>query len=324
MKYLVTGGAGFIGSHLSEALLEQRHRVRIIDDLSTGRMENIEHLKSDPSFKCVIDSITNEAVLAELVRESDVIFHLAAAVGVMLIVQSPVHTIETNIHGTETLLKLAATHKKKVILASSSEVYGKGVRTPFHEDDDMVFGPTTKARWLYGCSKAIDEFLALSYHKEQGLPMVIVRLFNIVGPRQVGRYGMVLPRFVKQALAGGPITVFGDGRQVRSFLYVGELVPTLISLASTEEAVGKVFNLGSARGIAIEELARKVQALVNPDAEITHVPYERAYEKGFEDVRTRVPDISKIQKLIGFQPTLGIDEIIDRLLEAASEEDKAG
>jgi len=231
-----------------------------------------------------------------------------------------VHTIETNIHGTEIVLKLAARFKKKVIFASSSEVYGKGVGTPFHEGDDMLLGPTTKARWLYGCSKAIDEFLALSYYKEQELPVVIVRLFNIVGPRQVGRYGMVLPRFVQQALRGGPITVFGDGRQVRSFLYVGDLVPTLIKLADTEEAVGEVFNLGSPEGIAIEDLARKVRDLVNPDARITYVPYEQAYEKGFEDVRLRVPDISKIQRLMGFQPTLGIDEIINRLLEFVSKE----
>ncbi len=320
MRYLITGGVGFIGSHLAEALLHQQQQVTVIDNLSTGRAENVEGLQSNPNFQCIIDSISNEPVLGELVAEADVIFHLAAAVGVMLIVQSPVETIETNIHGTELVLKLAAKHHKKVILASSSEVYGKGARTPFREEDDMVFGPTTRARWLYGCSKAVDEFLALSYHKEMGLPVVIVRFFNIVGPRQVGAYGMVLPRFIQQALTGGPLEVFGDGQQVRSFLYVGDLVTALIKLASSEQAVGEVLNIGSAEAITIEALARKVRDKVNPKAEIVHVPYERAYEKGFEDVQQRVPDISRIKGLIGFQPTLTIDEIIDKVIEDAAHE----
>lgn len=310
MKYLVTGGAGFIGSHLAEELLAAGHQVSVIDNLSTGSIANISHLKFSDKFSYVIDDITNEPLLAELIDACDVVFHLAAAVGVKLIVESPVHTIETNIYGTQLVLKHAAKKKRKVVLASTSEVYGKSDKVPFSEEDDMVLGPTRKSRWSYAASKAVDEFLALSYSKEKKLPTVVVRLFNTVGPRQVGHYGMVIPTFITQALSGGPITVFGDGTQSRCFCYVKDAVTGLIGLSGSDDAVGKVFNLGTNEEITINDLAQKVKGLVNPAAEIEHIPYEQAYEEGFEDMQRRVPDIARISRAIGFSPSKSIDEIL--------------
>lgn len=311
MNFLITGGAGFIGSHLAELLLARGGTVAVIDDLSTGSITNIEHLKAERRFSYHIDTIFNEPLLAELIDRADVVFHLAAAVGVNLIVESPVRTIETNISGTEVVLKHAAKKKRIVLLASSSEVYGKSENVPFREDDDMVLGPTTRARWSYACSKAIDEFLALSYWKEKKLPVVIARLFNTVGPRQTGRYGMVVPRFVRQALDGGPITVFGDGKQSRCFAYVGDVVDALAKLVETASALGEVFNVGSDEEITIEELARRVQRRVNPQAQIKFISYAEAYEEGFEDMRRRKPDLTKIKAAIGYKPTKNIDQILD-------------
>jgi UDP-glucose 4-epimerase len=316
MKVLLTGGAGFIGSHLSELYLQRGERVHVMDDLSTGSATNIAHLKKNDRFTYTVDSVTNVPLLAELVDEADVVIHLAAAVGVKLIVSSPVHTIETNIRGTEIVLSLANKKKKPVLVASTSEVYGKASKVPFAEDDDLVIGATTKGRWAYACSKAIDEFLALAYWKEKKLPVVVVRLFNTVGPRQTGQYGMVLPTFIKQALAGQPITVYGDGTQSRSFTYVGDVVAALAKLMDTPAAVGQVFNVGNGKEISILELAKLVKARTKSASEIVFVPYDQAYESGFEDMPRRVPDISKIQRLIGYKPTLDITEIIDAIVAA--------
>jgi UDP-glucose 4-epimerase len=315
MKALITGGAGFVGSHLAEALLARGDEVYAIDNLSTGSIENIEHLKGNARFHYTIESITNEPVLAELVDHVDVVFHLAAAVGVRLIVESPVNTIETNVHGTERVLKNANKKKKKVLLASTSEVYGKNNVVPFREDADLVMGPTTKGRWSYACSKAIDEFLALAYHKEKKLPVVVFRLFNTVGPRQTGRYGMVIPNFVKQALLGHPLTVFGDGRQRRCFGYVSDVIEALIRLAETPEAVGEVVNIGNDREeVTILELAQRVKKRTGSSSEITIVPYDQAYEEGFEDMFRRIPDITKLKTLTGYSPKVGLDEILDRVI----------
>jgi UDP-glucose 4-epimerase len=311
---LITGGAGFIGSHLAEALLRRHGEVYIIDDLSTGSIVNIEHLKGLPGFHYTIDTITNEPLLAELIDRCDIVYHLAAAVGVKLIVESPVRTIETNIHGTEVVLKHANKKKKKVLLASTSEVYGKADAVPFREDQDLVLGPTFKGRWSYACSKAIDEFLALAYWREKKLPVVIVRLFNTVGPRQTGRYGMVIPTFVQQALLGQPITVYGDGGQSRCFGYVADVVQAMMSLAESPDAVGQIYNIGSDQETTLNELAQLVQDMTNSCSEIVHIPYDVAYEEGFEDMRRRVPDISKIRALIGFAPTLDIRGILERVI----------
>lgn len=315
MKNLITGGAGFIGSHLAEALIERGDEVYVIDDLSTGSIRNIINLKSHPKFHYTIDTIANKAVMAELVDLCDTVYHLAAAVGVKLIVESPVNTIETNIYGTEVVLQLAAKKKKKVLIASTSEVYGKSEATPFREDDDMVLGPTTKARWSYACSKAIDEFLALAYFRERGLPVVVVRLFNTVGPRQTGRYGMVIPRLVQQALSGEPLTVYGDGNQTRSFTSVSDVVPALIALAEKPEAVGQVFNIGNDREISITDLALLIKKITGSSSEIVYVPYDVAYQEGFEDMRRRVPDISKARNLIGFTPRVSIEEIVRDVID---------
>jgi UDP-glucose 4-epimerase len=317
MKALITGGAGFIGSHLAERLLELNHDVAVIDDLSTGAIENIAHLKGTPRFSYVVDSITNESMLAEMIDGSDVVFHLAAAVGVKLIVERPVHTIETNVHGTEVVLKHANKKRKLVIIASTSEVYGKSADVPFRENADLVLGPSEKHRWAYACSKLIDEFLALAYWKEKKLPIVVARLFNTVGPRQTGQYGMVLPTFVRQALAGEPLTVFGDGTQSRSFTYVGDVVDALVALASEPRAVGEVFNIGNRGEISIHHLAERVKALAGSDSPIRLIPYDQAYEAGFEDMPRRVPDISKLNALIGYEPKVGLEEIIRRVLEHA-------
>ena len=315
MKILITGGAGFIGSHLAEALLARREEVFIIDDLSTGSIDNIIHLKDNPRFHYTIDTIKNQSVMAELVDRCDYIIHLAAAVGVKLIVESPVNTIETNIYGTEIVLQLANKKKKKVIIASTSEVYGKNDDVPFTEDADMVLGPTTKGRWSYACSKAIDEFLALAYYKEKKLPVVIARLFNTVGPRQTGRYGMVVPTFVQQALLGHAITIYGDGTQTRSFTHVKDVVKALIGIAYHAEAVGQVFNIGNNKEISIEALAKRIREKTSSSSEIVYIPYDQAYEEGFEDMLRRVPDITKINRLIGFAPEAGIEEIIDSVID---------
>ncbi len=315
MKALITGGAGFIGSHLAEQLLHRGHDVGVIDNLSTGSIENISHLKSAPGFSYVIDTIDNEPLLAEWIDRSDVVFHLAAAVGVKLIVERPVHTIETNVHGTEVVLKHANKKKKLVVLASTSEVYGKSTDVPFRENAELVLGATSKHRWAYACSKLLDEFLALAYWKERKLPVVIVRLFNTVGPRQTGQYGMVLPTFVRQALGGQPITVFGDGRQSRSFTYVGDVIEALIALASEPRAVGEVFNIGNTGEVTIRHLAERVKTLTSSESLIQYVPYDQAYETGFEDMPRRVPDISKVKALIGFQPKLELDDMIKSVIE---------
>ena len=314
-KVLITGGAGFIGSHLSEELLNRGEEVFVIDDLSTGSIENIEHLKNNPKFHYTIDTIKNEPLLAELVDRCDVVYHLAAAVGVKLIIESPVNTIETNIYGTELVLKCANKKKKKVMVASTSEVYGKNNNVPFKEDYDVVLGSTKNGRWSYACSKAIDEFLALAYWREKKLPVVVVRFFNTVGPRQTGRYGMVIPNFVKQALLGHPITVYGDGKQSRSFTYVGDVVKGISELMNNPKAVGEVFNIGHGKEITIYELAVLVKKITNSKSEIVYIPYDKAYEEGFEDMQRRSPDISKINKLIGYKPTMDIKEILEKVVE---------
>ncbi|HEV8255111.1 MAG TPA: GDP-mannose 4,6-dehydratase [Vicinamibacteria bacterium] len=315
MKALITGGAGFVGSHLAEALLARGDTVYLLDNLSTGSIENIEHLKADQRFHYTIDSVMNEPVTAELIDRVDVVYHLAAAVGVKLIVESPVNTIETNVHGTEMVLKLANKKKKKVIIASTSEVYGKNDDVPFREESDLVLGPTTKGRWSYACSKAIDEFLALAYWKEKRLPVVIARLFNTVGPRQTGRYGMVIPNFVKQALLGHPLTVFGSGRQSRCFTFVSDVVEVLIKLADEPAAVGQVFNVGNDHEeVTIMDLARRVRERTGSKSEIVLVPYDQAYEEGFEDMPRRIPDLSKLRKLTGYEPRVHLDEILERVI----------
>ena len=315
MRALITGGAGFIGSHLAEALLNAGHDVDVIDNLSTGSIRNIGHLKPNPRFKYAIDTLTNEPLLAELVDRNDVIFHFAAAVGVKLIVEEPVHTIETNVHGTEVVLKHANKKKKKVVIASTSEVYGKSTDVPFREDADLVMGATVKHRWAYACSKAIDEFLALAYYKERGLPVIIVRFFNTVGPRQTGQYGMVLPSFVRQALAGEPITVFGDGTQSRSFTYVGDVVECLLKLVNEPRAVGQVFNIGNMEEVTILRLAEIVKERTGSSSTIEFVPYDKAYEAGFEDMPRRVPHLGKVQSLVGYEPKVQLNEIITKVIE---------
>jgi UDP-glucose 4-epimerase len=319
MKALLTGGAGFVGSHLSEALLDKGYGVEVLDDLSTGSIDNIRHLKGRPGFDYVIDTVMNERLTAEMIDRADVVFPLPAAGGVKLIVEEPVRTIETNVHGTEVVLKHAAKKKKLVVIFSTSEVYGKSTAVPFNEDTDLVMGPTVKHRWAYACSKAIDEFLALAYWKEKKLPVIVARLFNTVGPRQTGRYGMVIPNFVRQALAGEPITVHGDGQQRRAFGYVGDVVSALSKLAEEPRAVGQVFNIGNTEEISILDLARRVKAMTNSASEIVLIPYDQAYEAGFEDMPRRVPDLTKIHALIGYTPTVGLDEILQRVIAQTRE-----
>jgi len=307
---LITGGAGFIGSHLAEYLIAQGQVVHVVDDLSTGSIENIDSLRNHPEFSHTVADVREEPLMAELVDRADVIYHLAAAVGVRLIVENPVRTIETNIGCTEVILKLANKKRKKVVLASTSEVYGKNNEVPFKEDHDLVLGPTNKARWSYACSKAIDEFLALAYHRSRGLPVVVARMFNTVGPRQTGRYGMVLPSFVRQALTGQPITVFGDGKQSRCFSYVGEVVKCLAGLSSCLEAEGRVVNVGSRREISIGELAKLVKKMTDSTSEIVYVPYDQAYQQGFEDMARRLPDVSLLESLLGMSPQMDIADIV--------------
>ena len=314
-RILITGGAGFIGSHLAEQLLDFGKEVAILDNLSTGRFENIEHLVGRPGFSFAIASITDTPVLDRLASESQTIVHLAAAVGVKLVVEQPVQTIETNIMGAEAVLKAAARYRAKVLIASTSEVYGKGVRVPFREDDDVVLGPTSRNRWAYAASKMVDEFLGLAYFQKYDLPVVIARLFNTVGPRQTGRYGMVIPRFVGQALRNEPITVYGDGSQSRCFCDVSDTVRALETLLGCDEAVGKVFNIGSTEEISILELARRVKSQLDSDSPIQFIPYDQAYAPGFEDMQRRVPDISRIQAMIDWQPRLNLNVILQRVAD---------
>jgi UDP-glucose 4-epimerase len=315
MRYLITGGAGFIGSHLSEELLRRGHEVYVVDDLSTGSINNIRHLKTHDRFHYVIDTCSNHHLMAELVDGCDKIYHLAAAVGVKLIVESPVRTIETNIRLTEIMLNLANKKKRPIFVASTSEVYGKSERFPFNEDDDTVMGATTKGRWSYACSKAIDEFLAIAYWKEKKLPTIVARLFNTVGPRQTGQYGMVVPNFVRQALSGQPITVFGDGKQSRCFTHVADVVRALIGLMDYEPGYGNVFNIGNNYEITIGDLARQVREMCSSKSEIVNIPYEKAYEQGFEDMPRRVPDLNKIKNAIGWQPTIALPQILGDVIE---------
>jgi UDP-glucose 4-epimerase len=320
MRALVTGGAGFVGSHLAEKLIRTGYEVTVLDDLSTGSIRNIEHLKRHERFHYVIDSIMEKAVLAELVDDCDVIFHLAAAVGVRLIVESPVRTLDTNVRGTELVLEAAAKKRKKVLITSTSEVYGKSNKIPFGEDDNLVIGPPVRGRWSYACSKAMDEFLALAHHREKQLPVVIVRLFNTVGPRQVGTYGMVLPRFVSWALAGKAITIHGDGEQSRCFGWVGDVTTALIQLCEAEGAEGSVFNIGSDEEVTINNLAELVKGVTSSDSPIVHVPYETVYGRDFEDMRRRVPDLTKIRKRIGYAPTKSLREIVEAVAEDCREQ----
>lgn len=318
MRALITGGAGFVGSHLADALVAAGHQVMVLDDLSTGAIENIEHLRGTPGFSYQIGSVTDEPLLAEMVDYADVVYHLAAAVGVKKIVEEPVNTIECNVHGTEVVLKHANKKKRPVLIASTSEVYGKSADVPFREDADLVLGASTRHRWAYACSKLIDEFLALAYWKERKLPVVVVRLFNTVGPRQTGRYGMVVPNFVRQALDGAPITVFGDGTQSRSFTYVGDVVRALVALMQHPAAVGEVYNVGNGQEISIRGLAEQVKAMTGSSSPIVTIPYDQAYEAGFEDMPRRVPDLRKIHAAIGYEPTVDLEGILTRVIASMS------
>lgn len=315
MRFLITGGAGFIGSHLADELLARGDDVHVLDDLSTGSIDNLRHLKGRPGFGYTIDSAANAPVVAELVDSADVVFHLAAAVGVQLIVESPVRTIETNVHCTEVVLAQASKKKKPVFIASTSEVYGKSAELPYREDGDLTLGPTIKGRWSYACSKAIDEFLAIAYWKERKLPTVIGRLFNTVGPRQTGRYGMVIPNFVAQALAGRPLTVYGDGTQRRCFCHVADVVRALADVMRREDVYGEVFNIGAEEEIEIRALAERVIELTGSSSEITLVPYDVAYEEGFEDMLRRLPDTAKIRERVGWQPTKALDEMLADVID---------
>jgi len=314
MRVLITGGAGFIGSHLADAYLDRGDGVFILDDLSTGSIRNIQHLKHRPNFEYAIDSVQHDAAVAEAIDDCDVVFHLAAAVGVRLIVESPVATIETNVHGTEVVLAQANKKKKPVLVASTSEVYGLSNRIPFREDDPLMIGPTNKARWSYACSKALDEFLAYAYWREKKLPTIIVRLFNTIGPRQTGQYGMVVPNFVKQALSERPITVYGDGTQTRCFADVLDVVEALIKLMDCPDAIGQTFNIGSTEEVTILNLAHRVKELTKSNSEIVMIPYEQAYEQGFEDMHRRIPDTTKIRNAVGFQPERSLDQILERII----------
>ncbi|MCP4548224.1 MAG: NAD-dependent epimerase/dehydratase family protein [bacterium] len=315
MKYLVTGGAGFIGSHLCEYLLDQGHTVHVVDNLSTGSLKNIDHLSDHPRFQITVDTVLNPFVMERMVQEADMVFHLAAAVGVKLIIEQPVATMETNLQGTETILKLAARHGKKVLITSTSEVYGKNNKLPFDEDDDCTYGPTTTGRWSYAYSKAIDEFMAFAYLQECNVPVIVTRLFNTVGPRQTGRYGMVIPRFIRQALHNESITVYGSGQQSRSFTFVGDVVKALVDLSECEDAVGKVFNVGNDERVSIEDLAQKIKLMTGSTSKIKYIPYEEAFANNYEDMMHRMPSLKKINKLIGYRPTMDLDSILRTVID---------
>ena len=315
MRVFITGGAGFIGSHLAEALLKRGDDVDVLDDLSTGSLENIAHLRSHPGFSYTIGSVTDESAVADLMDQCDMVFHLAAALGVRLVVSRPVHTIETNVHGTETVLRQAARQKKLVVVASTSEVYGKSAVFPFREDADLVLGPPTKTRWGYATSKLIDEFLALAYWKEQQVPVIVVRFFNTVGPRQSDRYGMVIPNFVRKALAGEPLIVHGDGSQTRSFTWIGDVVSGLLALIGEPRSVGQVFNIGNGAEVSIRDLASKIIAMTESDSTLEFVSYHHVFGHNFEDMARRVPDISKIQQLVRYRPKVHLDEILERVID---------
>jgi UDP-glucose 4-epimerase len=307
---LVTGGAGFIGSHLVEALLAAGRRVVVLDDLSTGSVANLDAVRTHPALRLVIDSISNEPLLAELIAAANDVYHLAAVVGVRLVLEQPDRTVATNVGPTETILRLAAPRRLPLFLASTSEVYGKNPKVPLAEEDDLVLGPTEKGRWVYACSKALDEYLALGWHQRAGLPVVIGRFFNVVGPRQVGRYGMVLPRFVDQALTGGPLVVYDDGRQVRCFAHVADVVRGVLDLMACPAAAGRVFNLGSDQPVTIRELAEAVAGAVDPGLAIEHIPYAQAYAPGFEDIRCRVPDLTRVRNTVGYRPRLTLEDVV--------------
>lgn len=313
--HLITGGAGFIGSHLAETLLDRGDQVVVLDNLSTGRISNIAHLEGKPGFRCLIEDVCNEQLTEELIREADSVFHLAASVGVKLVIERPTEVLINNILGTEIVLKLACRFRKRVLVASTSEVYGKSANATFKEDDDRVMGPTSRSRWGYATSKAVDEFLALAYHEEKNLPVTIARLFNTVGPRQTGQYGMVIPNFVRQALLGEPLTVYGDGSQTRCFAHVRDVVPALIGLLEEPKAYGQVFNVGSQEEISMKQLAEKIVAKTRSSSSIHYLPYEKAYGKGFEDMMRRVPDTTRIQNLLGFEPKHSLDNILEDVIE---------
>ncbi len=314
MKILITGGAGFIGSHLAEELLKSKHQVVVLDDLSTGRMENVAHLKANPDFELVVGTVLNEHLVDKLVERVDVILHLAAAVGVELIVKRPLESLTTNIKGSETVLEMAYRYNKKILITSTSEIYGKNVNGPLKENDDRILGSPLKVRWSYSTAKAVDEMLAYVYWKEKKVPSIIVRLFNTVGPRQTGYYGMVVPRFVEQALNNKPITVYGTGKQSRCFTHVKDVVKALIKLVEEPKAVGEVFNIGSQEEITIEQLAKEVIKITKSKSKIEYIPYEKAYEEGFEDMQRRVPDTGKINRLIGFKPSYTLKQIIEDIV----------
>jgi UDP-glucose 4-epimerase len=314
MRVLITGGAGFIGSHLCERLLSEGNHVEVIDDLSTGDLANLEHCKDNKNFRFIYDTVLNENTMHSAVDKCDMIYHLAAAVGVDLIVKQPVRTIETNIKGTEVVLDVARKYSRRVILASTSEVYGKNEQVPFREEDDSLFGATTYSRWSYACSKAIDEFLGLAYHKQYGLPVIIARFFNTVGERQSGQYGMVIPRFVKAAISGEPITIYGDGKQSRCFAYVKDVIDGVTSLANDPGSYGQVFNIGSTEEISIKDLAMKIKSLAGSSSVITYLPYEEAYGQAFDDMRRRIPSLEKIEKQVGYRPKTSLDEILKKII----------
>lgn len=320
MKILITGGAGFIGSHLAEKLLEQNNEVFIIDNLSTGSLDNIKHLMGNPRFHVTIETIQNEVVMDRLMSICDQVYHLAAAVGVELIVKNPVEVIETNINGTGMVLKLANRYMRRVLITSTSEIYGKNEKVPFSEEDDRILGPTTKSRWCYSTSKAIDEYLALAYYKEKNVETVVVRLFNTVGPRQTGQYGMVMPRLIEQAIKNMDITVYGDGSQIRCFTYVDDSVNALVGIMNSSKATGQIFNIGNDDPITILELAHKIKSAAGSSSKIVVIPYDTAYEKGFEDMQIRIPDISKIKEYIGFEPNMRINSIIESVVSSMKKE----
>jgi len=315
MKVLITGGAGFIGSHLAENLVEKGKEVFVIDDLSTGRLENIKHLKERKNFHYIIDSVLNRDILKKLIDECDQVYHLAAAVGVDLILRQPLKSLITNVEGTKLVLEYASQKRKKVLIASTSEVYGKSKKVPFQEDDDRVVGSSDKARWGYACSKALDEFLALAYFREKKLPVIIVRIFNTVGPRQTGRYGMVVPRFVRQALTGKALTIYGDGKQSRCFAYVDDVVEGMVQLMGEPGAIGQIFNIGSDEEISIEDLAKKIKKLTGSQSRLIYLPYKEVYNEGFEDIRRRVPDLTKISRIIGYKPKYDLKAILQKTIE---------